>query len=42
MPGGKRKFTDVGFYGERLVFIISSTEDTFIEELKANFVVLNT
>jgi len=37
MPGGKRKFTDVGFYGERLVFIISSTEDSFIEELKANF-----
>ncbi|MHB1440270.1 MAG: CRISPR-associated endoribonuclease Cas6 [Cuniculiplasma sp.] len=37
MPGGKRKFTNGGFYGERFVFIISSLDDKFIEELKTNF-----
>lgn len=30
MPGGKRKFTGRGFYGERFIFIISSLEDSLI------------
>ena len=34
MPGGKRKFTKVGFTGERYVFIISSLETSLIYEIK--------
>ena len=34
MPGGKRKFTKVGFTGERFVFIISSQETSLIYTIK--------
>jgi CRISPR-associated endoribonuclease Cas6 len=34
MPGGKRKFTKQGFYGERFVFIISSLDESLIYIMK--------
>ena len=34
MPGGKREFTNQGFYGERLVFIISSLDESLIKIMK--------